>query len=99
MAAGRATQAGRHHHWNGRHQVGSEWALEDGRLGHKDWCGAAPQQRCRGGMGGVRWSDRTPEAGALAGCCLRCWLMVVVLGWWLVGAAGLASGGGRETLN
>ena len=45
---------------------------------------------------GVRWSLRTLAAGALADCCLRCRLMVVVLGWWPVGAAGLASGGGRE---
>ena len=47
-------------------------------------------------MVGVRWSMRTLEAGALADCCLRCRLMVVVLGWWPVGAAGLASGGGQE---
>ena len=49
-----------------------------------------------GEMVGVRWSLRTLEAGALADCCLRCRLMVVVLGWWPVGAAGPASGGGRE---
>ena len=45
---------------------------------------------------GVRWSLRTLAAGALADCCLRCRLMVVVLGWWPAGAAGPASGGGRE---
>ena len=55
-----------------------------------------PAQQVRGGMVGVRWSLRTLAAGALADCCLRCRLMVVVLGWWPAGAAGPASGGGRE---
>ena len=58
MAAGRATQAGRHHHWNGRHQVGSELgptAQWDGTV----HAAGGPQASLAPGRTGMNTNERT----------------------------------------